>query len=131
MMTSDKAALLTRFIEERRRMPFAWGSNDCCLFAADWVLASTGRDLAFEYRGQYATALGALRFVQSAGGVEGLVARAGGRRIDQKLARRGDIIARDVGDGIGLGVCIGALAAFVAKGGLGFLDFTNGSCWRF
>ncbi len=112
-------------------MPFAWGVNDCCLFAADWVLAATGRDLAAEYRGQYATALGALRFVESAGGVEGLVQRAGGRRIDAKLARRGDVIARDVGEGTGLGVCIGALAAFVAEDGLRFVDFRRGSCWRF
>ncbi len=131
MTTTDKAALLARFIEERRRMPFAWGSNDCCLFAADWVLASTGRDLAAEYRGQYATALGALRFVQSAGGVEGLVERAGGRRVDEKLARRGDIIARDVGNGTGLGVCIGALAAFVEADGLCFLSLHQSSCWRF
>ena len=131
MTTTDKAALLARFIEERRRIPFAWGSNDCCLFAADWVLAATGRDLAAEYRGQYATALGALRFVESAGGVEGLVQRAGGRRVDAKLARRGDVIARDVGNGTGLGVCIGSVAAFVAEDGLRFVNFAHGSCWRF
>ena len=51
MTTTDKAALLARFIEERRRMPFTWGSNDCCLFAADWVLAATGRDIALEVDG--------------------------------------------------------------------------------
>jgi hypothetical protein len=131
MMTTDRPALLTRYIEERRRMPFAWGSNDCCLFAADWVLAATGRDLAAEYRGQYETALGALRFVKSAGGVEGLVEKAGGQRIDVKLAHRGDVVARDVGDGVGLGLCIGSLAAFVAQDGLRFVDFSSGSCWRF
>ena len=131
MTTTDKAALLARFIEERRRMPFAWGSNDCCLFAADWVLAATGRDIAADYRGRYSSALPALRFVEAGGGVEAMIERAGGGRVDAKLARRGDVIARDVGNGKGLGVCIGALAAFVAEDGLRFVDFPHGSCWRF
>ena len=65
------------------------------------------------------------------GGIEAMVERAGGERIDAKLARRGDVIAREVGNGTGLGVCIGALAAFVAEDGLRFVDFTQGSCWRF
>lgn len=112
-------------------MPFAWGSNDCCLFAADWVLAATGRDIAADYRGRYQSALPALRFVKDGGGVEAMIERAGGQPIDSKLARRGDVIARDVGNGVGLGVCVGSLAAFVAEDGLRFVDFTHGSCWRF
>lgn len=131
MTTTDKAALLARFIEERRRMPFAWGSNDCCLFAADWVLAATGRDIAAEYRGRYSSALPAMRFVEAGGGVEAMVERAGGRIVHPSLAHRGDIIARDVGNGIGLGVCIGSLAAFVGKDGLQFVAFNQASCWRF
>ena len=112
-------------------MPFAWGSNDCCLFAADWVLAATGRDIAADYRGRYSTALPALRFVEVGGGVEAMIERAGGTPVHPSLARRGDVIARDVGNGIGLGVCVGALAAFVGKDGLRFVDFSNASCWRF
>jgi hypothetical protein len=131
MTTTDKAALLTRFIEDRRRTPFAWGSNDCCLFAADWVLAATGRDIASDYRGRYSSALSALRFVKDGGGVEAMLERAGGQSVHPSLARRGDVIARDVGSGTGLGVCIGALAAFVAEDGLRFVDFAQGSCWRF
>jgi hypothetical protein len=131
MIATDRPALLARFIEERRRMPFAWGSNDCCLFAADWVLASTGRDIAADYRGRYSTALPALRFVETGGGVEAMIERAGGALVHPSLARRGDVIARDVGNGIGLGVCVGAVAAFVAKDGLRFVDFSNASCWRF
>lgn len=131
MTTTDKAALLTRFIEERRRMPFAWGLNDCCFFASDWVLLATGKDFAAEYRGKFSSALPALRYLKDHGGVEAFVERAGGKRIDPRLARRGDVVARDVGSGIGLGVCIGALAAFVAEDGLRFADFSSGSCWRF
>lgn len=112
-------------------MPFAWGVNDCCLFAADWVLAATGRDIAADYRGRYTTALPAMRFVELGGGVEAMIERAGGQVVHPAMARRGDVIARDVGNGIGLGVCVGSLAAFVGKDGVLFLDLTNVSCWRF
>lgn len=44
---------LAAFIEQRRKMPFAWGSNDCALFAADAVCAITGVDLGEPFRGRY------------------------------------------------------------------------------
>ena len=47
-------------IAERRLMPFARGTNDCCMFAADAVLAMTGRDLAADWRGTYSDDRGAL-----------------------------------------------------------------------
>lgn len=36
--------------DARRSVPFAWGSNDCRLFAADAVQAMTGVDHAAELR---------------------------------------------------------------------------------
>jgi len=41
------------FLLARARMPFAWGSNDCALFAADGICAMTGIDIAAAFRGQY------------------------------------------------------------------------------
>lgn len=131
MIARDKATLLAHFIEERREMRFKWGVNDCCLFAADWLLYSTGNDFAVDYRGKYSSALSARRLVDAAGGVEAIVERAGGVRLDPRLAQRGDIVARDVGNGTALGVCIGSAAAFLAADGLRFATFSNGSCWRF
>lgn len=58
-------------IEERRHMPFIWGTNDCALFPADCVLAATGVDLAAGMR-TYTTELGAARIVRKRGGMEGL-----------------------------------------------------------
>lgn len=58
---------LDALIWERRRQPFAWGANDCCLFAADAVLAITGVDLAARLRGLGARA--ALRHIQRMGGL--------------------------------------------------------------
>lgn len=124
-------SLLSAYIDARRSVPFAWGSNDCCLFAADWVLLSTGRDIAQEWRGKYASAYKAQRFLKAGGGIEKLVERAGGERILSGLAQRGDLVAQDCGDGVALGVCIGSAAAFVSAEGIGFFPFSFGSTWRF
>jgi hypothetical protein len=56
------------FLREREKMPFAWGTNDCALFAADAILANTGIDIAADFRGKYTTQLGALRTIQEVTG---------------------------------------------------------------
>jgi hypothetical protein len=42
-----------QFLRARSPMPFAWGSNDCSLFAADAIQSFTGVDLASDFRGKY------------------------------------------------------------------------------
>jgi hypothetical protein len=125
--------LLAAFIEERRHSPFAWGSNDCCLFAADWVLQVTGHDIAQKFRGHYNSALGAQRFVAEGGGVENLIANVGAQRLPALLAQRGDLVSMDNGEGVALGVCVGHLSAFVGKKGLHFFNHATpaANCWRF
>lgn len=125
--------LLVAFIEERRHAPFAWGSNDCCLFAADWIRRATGNDIAQKFRGEYDSALGAQRFVVEGGGVEELIANAGAKRLPISFAQRGDLVSMDNGDGVALGVCVGHLSAFVGKNGLQFFNHANpaATCWRF
>jgi hypothetical protein len=130
MKAADIPAELARFIEERRSQPFAWGANDCCLFAADWVARATGRDPAAHYRGTYSTGIGAQRIIDKAGGILELARELGLETTQIGLARRGDVIARDVGNGIGLGVCVGNAAAFVGRDGLEFLDLNGAACWR-
>ena len=63
---------LIAFLSERRGRPFAWGSNDCCLFAADWIRTATGYDPAAKVRGTYSTFLGALLLNGNAEGVKHL-----------------------------------------------------------
>jgi hypothetical protein len=43
---------LVAAIEAARGRPFSWGAMDCCLFAADVVLAMTGVDYAAGFRGR-------------------------------------------------------------------------------
>jgi hypothetical protein len=123
--------LLAQFIEARRAQPFAWGSNDCCTFAADWVEICTGEDYAKAWRGRYTSALGAARVLDEAGGVEALVDALGLQRIGPKLAGRGDIVAQEAGRGMTLGICLGETTAFAAKAGLLFGPITNvETAWR-
>ena len=129
--------LLASFIEERRAAPFAWGLNDCCLFASDWVELCTGVDPAAELRGKYSTALGAARILKQHGGVRGIMRNIaeplGIKRIDGGLDQRGDLAIADTGNGESIGICIGSHAAFVGASGLLFapFDFKKAAhCWR-
>jgi hypothetical protein len=73
------------FIRECRHVPFAWGSNDCALFAADAVQAITGEHLCPELRG-HRGARQALRTLERAGGVRGIADRALGTPIGVRFA---------------------------------------------
>ncbi|MEI8397262.1 MAG: hypothetical protein WCF85_21275, partial [Rhodospirillaceae bacterium] len=52
MRHPDWPVRLDRFLAERRDRPFAWGSNDCCLFVLDWIELATGTR-PFDPRGLY------------------------------------------------------------------------------
>lgn len=57
---------LAAFVAANRIRPFDWGSADCCLSAADAVLAFTGHDYAAPLRG-YRSRFGAARALLRAG----------------------------------------------------------------
>lgn len=121
---------LAAFLREKRNQPFAWGKNDCCLFAADWVAALTGSDPAADLRGQYHTALGAQRILDAHGGVEGLAKERfiGWPEAQVTYARRGDVLVTDMEGRPALGVCAGAQAGFAGADGIIFHPLT--SCRR-
>ena len=56
------------FLEQRARRPFAWGVNDCALFAADGIRAITGVDIAADFRGKYSDEAGAMAAVKEVAG---------------------------------------------------------------
>lgn len=89
MRCRDWPEQLAAFIEARRTLPFAWGSNDCALFAADAINALTGVDHAATLRG-YKTERGAASRIKKAGGM-----RAFAAALTEKhpgLAQRGDVV---------------------------------------
>ena len=94
-------------VAQRLATPFQWGVHDCCLWAADCVLALTGRDLATGLRRTYADALGAGRLVQQLGGMQAIGARAG-PEIPPMAAAVGDVGLVVLDDRQLLTVCLGA-----------------------
>lgn len=118
----DWAERLSRFIAERRDHPFAWGTQDCCLFAADAVYAITGTDLATDFRG-YQDKDEALALVQRYGGLaplaDTIAAQHQLKTVSPRLAHRGDICLFEATFGQTLGICIGA--DMIAPGGSGLV----------
>lgn len=77
-------------VDRSRALPFAWGSHDCCLWAASAVLALTGNDPGAAWRRTYRTGRAALHILESIGGLEGAGALMGAS-IAPPRAGEGDI----------------------------------------
>lgn len=87
-------------------MPFEWGKNDCCLFAADAVLAMTGVDPAEPLRG-YSSAIAAQRLVDEAGGLREFVSQFLGEPVSPLMAAVGDVVLLENEGRDLLGICNG------------------------
>lgn len=59
---------VVEFLTAARVRPWKWGTDDCCMTPADWVLAETGIDPAAEFRGAYHDEESCRRAIQEAGG---------------------------------------------------------------
>lgn len=82
---------LSTYLRQRKATPFAWGENDCVLFAADAVLAMTGVDVCAEYRG-YASEAEA-EALMGGKSLKDLVSEKLGMPFGNYLsARRGDVV---------------------------------------
>lgn len=97
---------LDQLIAASLRRPFAWGQMDCCLWAADAVLAATGRDLAAGLRGTYASEDEAAAVLERLGGLAAVGALAG-PAVPPLAAARGDVGLVEFGGRLSLAVCDG------------------------
>jgi hypothetical protein len=124
MRISNWPDFLNAFVEAKRERPFAWGENDCCLFAADCVLALTGIDPAASFRGSYSSALGSARLQAECGGVEQIADDAaalhGWPAIAPAFAQRGDLVSFEMPSGMAIGICLGKNAVFAGADGIVF-----------
>jgi hypothetical protein len=105
--TEGWEARLARLIERAPNVPFAWGTRDCCLWAADGVEALTARDPAASWRGGYDNEEGALRTLRAVLGAdvhpsryieamaERIASEIGATESTEAFARRGDIALLD------------------------------------
>jgi hypothetical protein len=121
---------LDALIASRMAAPFAWGAHDCCLFAADAVLAQTGEDPAAEFRVTYADAREALELLTELGGLSAVAARAGDP-IAALCAQVGDIGLVEHDGRELLAVCAGPVWLVPAEQGLAALPIDSAtSAWR-
>lgn len=125
MRLPDWHQRLAATIEAATLRPFVYGEHDCCTFAADCVLAVTGRDLASPWRGAYATPAAGLKLAR-ARNVAGL-ARRFFREIDPAFAWTGDVALTDTG---GLAIVDGKYLVAPMEGGLGRGVGRGARAWR-
>jgi hypothetical protein len=129
----ERYAKLANFLRERAGAPFQWGVNDCCVFAADAVLAQTGRDLAIAWRGLYDDELSAEVVLLAFGGVAKIATEALGVALPLvTTAQRGDVVLFVSGSGPALGVCVGdKFAAIRREDGVGYFSMRHAiTAWR-
>ena len=114
---------LAEVIEAARYRVFAYGGQDCCLFAADCVLAVTGIDYAAPFRGYYSRAA-AYQIIAKHGSLTGLLTAVLDEPIEPAFAGRGDVVIAEIpiveGEGESVGICLGAFCAFPQAVGLRF-----------
>lgn len=124
----DWQTRLGALVSQRLPQPFAWGSNDCILFAADAVLACTGVDLAADMRGRYATEADALALLAQHGGPVALAVARLGRVVPVDLAQPGDIGVASIAHQHRLAVCGGG--HFLAPGPAGLVSIPHAQVLR-
>lgn len=89
----DWAAALDTFLQASRQRKFAYGSWDCCLFAAAAIHAMTGCDMAAPYRRCYGSRRASVRLVGSVASVAAKVFGAHGlSEVPPAMAQRGDAV---------------------------------------
>lgn len=128
---------LAALVKSHVQVPFAWGSNDCALFAAEAVRVMTGTDLAAPWRGQYRdeasargqrSASGHLETGDMVAALYDMAHRALGPAVPPLLARRGDVVLAEHDNGHSLAVCLGGVATAPGRNGLLMLER---AAWRY
>jgi len=104
----------SEFGKARVSMPFAWGSNDCCTFAAAAVEAITGVNPMASFE-PYGTTKGPkrqalrrlLRRIDKAGGLRALTVAQMGEPVSPLMASVGDVVLVMNAGREALGICNG------------------------
>lgn len=106
---------LSNYLASKLHEPFAYGLNDCCMFAAGAVQAMTGVDPMAEFRGHYHDLRSSIKALKEIGAGD-LEATIDGKfpAVAIGYAQRGDLAFFDGS----LGVIMGSFAWFASDDGL-------------
>lgn len=116
---------LVAYLHVARRKPFSYGRHDCTIFAADAVMAMTGKDHAAAFRGRYSTVAGGLRVLRKAGHADNVEMVASLLpECHPIMAQPGDLAAIDTEDGPALGVVQGEAIYVLSPSGLSLAPIT-------
>jgi hypothetical protein len=119
------------FTAERRTMPFQWGANDCCTFAAACVEALTGMNICAAGLRDHTDALQAYRAVEAHGGIAAITTAALGDPVAAAYAAPGDVVLVDMDGRDALAICNGTTALMPSDNGLVSVCMTTARCaWR-
>jgi hypothetical protein len=117
----DWAARLFDVIAAHDTRPFAWGVDDCCLFAARAIDAMTDRTLEARLGDLYQDEVSARALIERHGSLVEAITAILGETPQAVRAMRGDLVEFDGGAGDAVGICLGPLhrrhgAAGAARG---------------
>jgi hypothetical protein len=96
------------YLEATRLLPFAWGSKDCCLFAAGAVDAMCGTTFVAEISANYTDEESAYAYLATFDSLEAAATQwAGAPSLAPNFAGPGDVVLLIGGNGPTIGVCLG------------------------
>ena len=93
---------MIKVISNYKKHSFEWGKYDCCMFAADIVLAKTGLDLAVNHRGTYSSQIGSVKAMKKHGSFIDILDANFERIGNINFAKRGDVVSYKGGNGVGV-----------------------------
>jgi hypothetical protein len=118
------------YLEATRLTPFAWGTNDCCLFAAGSIDAITGSTFTAQLAAAYTDEASALAYIASFGSLDAAVSSWLGDAKAPNFAGPGDIVIANLEMGPTVGVCLGVDCAFSSNAGMTYRSRTLiAACW--
>lgn len=129
MRTQGWTQSLSEKVEEWRDRSFDWSTSDCCQFAAEVVYAITGTDYREKFP-RYESRAQAEKILSAIGGVIALASSVLGDSKHPSIAKRGDVVACDFGDGVAIGICLGVWSCAPGPSGLVYRPTLNAvSAW--
>jgi hypothetical protein len=120
MRLPDWQLRFSDFGKARASMPFAWGSNDCCTFAAAAVQALTGVNPMARVPA-YDSAFAAARLIEEGGGLRALATSLLGSPVAPTMAAVGDVVLVLNEGREALGVCNGTCVAGAGPDGVVYI----------